>query len=121
MSPVADSQPGCIDALFLESIQLLQQDSGIQYHTGSDDTDGRSVKNPGRYQVQREFPLVINHRMPGVVAPMGTDHDIRSLGKKIDNLAFALITPLAADYSDDSHLRCSPLTLLQHRNRSDCR
>jgi hypothetical protein len=34
--------------------------------------------------------------VPGVVAPLGTDNDVRVLREHVDDLAFALVAPLGA-------------------------
>ena len=37
----------------------------------------------------------------GVVPPLIPGHDVEMLGEEIDDLAFAFIAPLGADYHDD--------------------
>jgi hypothetical protein len=41
--------------------------------------------------------------MASVIATLKTHHDIRVMGKEVDNLAFALIPPLGSNNSDVGH------------------
>ena len=55
------------------------------------------AQNAGRDQVQDIFLFADENRVPGVVAALGADDDVRLFGQDIDNFAFAFIAPLGAD------------------------
>jgi hypothetical protein len=38
--------------------------------------------------------------MPGVVSPLVSGHDVEVRSEKVDNLAFAFVTPLRAEYCE---------------------
>ncbi len=41
--------------------------------------------------------------MAGIVSPLVTDDDVGAIGQKIDNLSFALVTPLGAQDDQVRH------------------
>ena len=43
---------------------------------------------------------VKNDRVAGIVPPLVADHDIRFFPQKMDDLAFAFVTPLDTDYDE---------------------
>ena len=55
---------------------------------------------PGRQQVKHKRSIADLNGMPGVVSALIARHDVEALGEQIDDLAFAFIAPLGADYDD---------------------
>ena len=51
--------------------------------------------------MQHEGTIADLHGVAGVVSALITDHDIETLSEQIDDLAFALVTPLGTDDDDD--------------------
>ena len=47
--------------------------------------------------MQHGLAPVDDQRMPGVVAALEAHHALRVIGQPVDDLAFALVTPLGAD------------------------
>ncbi len=79
---------------------LLQQGVGRQHHAVADIARHAVVQNPRRNQPQNRLLAVDDERMPGVVAALKA-HDVPgAIGEQIDDLALALIAPLAADDDD---------------------
>src|SRR5688572_13390910 len=56
--------------------------------------------------MQHEGAIADLHGVAGVVSALIADHDIETLSEQIDNLAFALVTPLST-YDDDYFGHCS--------------
>jgi hypothetical protein len=51
-----------------------------------------------------EGAFVIDHGVAGVAPTTVPDHGVNPSGKVVDNLPFALVAPLAADYCLARHL-----------------
>ena len=62
----------------------------------SDHTFLARAKNARRHQVQDVLLCADENRVPGIVAALSADHDVRILRQYIDNLALAFIAPLGA-------------------------
>ncbi len=55
------------------------------------------VEDAAGDEMKRMFAILIDDRMTGVVSPLKANDNIRLLGKKIDDSAFAFVAPLGAD------------------------
>jgi len=51
-------------------------------------------KDSGGHKVQYRFFSVYHQGMPGIMPALESDHCLAPIGQKIDDLSFALITPL---------------------------
>src|SRR6266550_6284576 len=89
------------DTLFHEAISLFKKCFRVNDHAVAEHARLALVHNTGRQQVKHERPLTDLHRMPGVVSTLITSDDLKSLGKEINDLPFAFITPLGSDHRDD--------------------
>jgi hypothetical protein len=55
-------------------------------------------------QVKHERFIANLDGMSGVVAALVSHHDVKTLGEQVDDLAFAFIAPLGADYCDNHRI-----------------
>ena len=86
-----------------ESLDLLQENLGIHYDAVSNDANLIGVEGPGGNQVQDRFYPVDDERMTGIVAALEAHHEVRVLGKEIDDFPFPLVSPLCSDNRDIRH------------------
>jgi len=77
--------------------QLLQQRFRGEHHPVADEATHPFTQDTRGDEVQHRLPAVDDQGMAGVVPALETHHGIRLVGKEIDDLALALITPLGAD------------------------
>jgi hypothetical protein len=68
----------------------------------ADDAGGGRREDATRDQAELEGLAVHDHGVTGVVAPLGADHHVDGAGEQVDDLALALVTPLAADEDGDT-------------------
>ena len=54
--------------------------------------------------MENRFFSFNNQGVPGVIATLKPHNDIRVPGKEIDDLPFALISPLGSNHSDVGHV-----------------
>ena len=55
------------------------------------------AQNPRRNQVEDVFLLADKNRVPGVVAALGADDDVRLVRQHVNDFSFAFVAPLGAD------------------------
>ncbi len=108
------------NAALFQHIELLEQRLGGEHHTITDETLDTLMQNPGRDQVQNRLLAIYYQGMPCIVPALKANHGMDLLGKKVNHLALALITPLGADNDNvlaHIHALCSdagqPITGLQ--------
>jgi hypothetical protein len=65
------------------------------------------VKGAGGDQVQDRLFALDDQRVAGVIAALEADYDIGILGEEVDDLPFALVSPLSSDNSDVGHISIS--------------
>jgi hypothetical protein len=101
----ADAQPGivCEVAAALQAVDFFDQNLGIDDHAVADDTKFVGMECARRDEVENGFVSVHNQGGAGIVAALKAHDDVGVLGKKIDDLAFALVSPLGAYDRDISH------------------
>src|ERR1700745_530382 len=51
------------------------------------------------------FHAAMNDCMPGIIAALAADNDVRLRSKHVDNLAFALVAPLHSDQNCVCHVK----------------
>ncbi len=88
-----------------EPADLLEQHLRIDHDAVADHAELARVKSAGWDQVQDRFFAVDDERVAGVVAALKTDDDVRVPAEEVDDLAFALVSPLSPDDSDVSHFK----------------
>ena len=90
----------CRYATLVQHIQLFQQRTGREHHAVSDQAAHAFAKYAGRYQVQNRLLSIDYQRMAGIVPTLKAHHRLRTIGQKVDDLAFTLISPLGTDYNN---------------------
>jgi hypothetical protein len=65
------------------------------------------MQYPGWDQVADGFFAFDHQSVPGIIAALKSNDQIRLGSQEINDLAFALITPLSADYDHICHVSCS--------------
>src|SRR3989442_6233714 len=63
------------------------------------------MQDARRHQVQPQFAVVADNRVPGIVAPIEPDDVVGVRGEGIDNLAFALVAPMTTHNRCHRHVR----------------
>ena len=58
---------------------------------------------PGRDQVDGKAALLVDDGVPGIGAAVAADDQVRVARQQVDDLAFALVAPMAADDGRDRH------------------
>src|SRR5271170_5793935 len=87
-----------IDSEFAELANLLQKGHRVEHHAVPDHASAIGAKHAAGNKLQDEFLPTDNDRMPGIVATRIARHDGEPFRENIDDLAFAFIAPLGADY-----------------------
>ena len=99
----ADAQAAGVDLARAELVQLGDQQARVHGDARPDDAQRARIEDAGRNQVYREAALLIDDGMASVRAPMATYDQVRVAGQQVDDLAFALVAPVAADNRRDRH------------------
>jgi hypothetical protein len=80
---------------------LAQQHDRVHDHAVADDAGDVRVQDARGHQLELELAVLGDDRVAGVVAALGADDHVGLRGEVVDHLAFALVSPLAADQDDD--------------------
>ena len=97
--PVADPQILRAHSTRLEVVQFLDEDSRVDDHSVPDDSKLARPQDAGRKMMQREQFLADFDGVPSVVPSLESHDHVGLVRQEIDNLTFALISPLRAyDY-----------------------
>ena len=99
----ADPQPGEVDALGPQVVELVGEDLRVDHDAVADRARLAGVEDPRRDQVELPLHAVADDRVAGVVAALEADDQIGVLGEQIGDLALALVAPLGADDDDPRH------------------
>ena len=81
----------------LSSSISLDQADRVHHHAVADDATFARAQDAGGDEVEDVFLAADQDGMPGVVAALGADNDVRLVGQDIDDFAFAFVAPLGAD------------------------
>ena len=84
-------------------VDFLDQGEGIDHGAVANHAGLAGMQRSGRNQPQDELLPVHDQGMGGVVATLKAHHDIGVGGQQVHDLAFALVTPLCADYGHCLH------------------
>ncbi len=90
--------PVDLDADPRELVHLGEERLRIDDHAVADDAGDARVQDARRDQVQDEFLALHVYRVAGVVAALIARDDGEVRRQQIDDLAFALVAPLRAQY-----------------------
>ncbi len=85
----------------VKSIGLFKEGFRIDHHAVAEHAGLAAMNDSRRQQMQHERLVADLHGVAGVVSALIARHDVEVLGQKIDDLAFAFVTPLGADDYDD--------------------
>jgi hypothetical protein len=99
----ADAQPGEVDALGAQPVELVGEDLRVDHHAVADRAQPPRIEDPGGDQVQLPRHAVADDRVSGVVAALEADHQVGALGEEVGDLALALVAPLGAHDDDAGH------------------
>jgi hypothetical protein len=78
----------------------MDQRLGRQHHAVADQALHAVAQDAGGNQVQHRLLAADHQRVAGVVPTLETHHDPAAIGQQVDDLALALIAPLAADHDN---------------------
>ena len=100
----AHAQAAGVDLAGAELVQLGQEHAGMDCHARPNDAHCARIEDAGRDQVDGEAALLVDDRVASVGATVAADNQVRVSGEQVDDLAFALVTPMAADDSRYRHV-----------------
>ena len=86
-------------ALAAQRPNLRLQRPGIEHHAVADHRQ-RAAHDPRGQQRELVDVLAHDQRMTGIMAALEADDEIGAAGQPVDDLALALVAPLAADHGD---------------------
>ena len=75
----------------------------IDDHAIADDSLLAGTHNARRQKRELVGNAVDDERMAGIVSALEANHDVRTFGEPVDNLALALVTPLRTNHHDIRH------------------
>ena len=104
MGVAADAQVVAADAPRSQSLDLAEQDVGVDHDAVADDAGLGLVEDAGRDEVELELLAVAHDRVAGVVAALVAHHHVGLLGEQVGDLAFAFVAPLGADHDRSRHV-----------------
>src|SRR5437868_2977559 len=87
---------------------LLEKDDGIDDDAVADDAGAVRVEDAGGDELELELAVFGDDGVARVVASLRADDHVRLPGEVVDDLALALVAPLAADQDDDQGLTRFP-------------
>ncbi len=96
-------EPRAVDSATLQHVDFVEKGREVDDNSISDDRGDRVVENTARHQLQRVALLTDNDGVTSVVAALVSDDHRVFLGQQVDDLGFALVTPLGADDDGDGH------------------
>src|SRR6516162_9515068 len=92
MRAIADEQVFVdIDSQLTQAIHLGYKRDWIDNHAVSDHADFAVPQDSRRNQMQHIFHAAVDDCVPGIIAALAADNDVRPGSKHVDNLAFALV------------------------------
>ncbi len=90
-------------ALLPQPLDLVGQRPRIDHHAVADHAELAFTHHARRQQRKLVGLVADDQRVAGVVAALEAHHDVGPLRQPVDDLAFALVAPLGADYDDVCH------------------
>src|SRR6266571_6528867 len=100
---LADDELLRLDPPLAQLRDLAQQHDGVDHDAVADDAGAVLVEDAGGHQLELELAMLGDDGVAGVVAALGADDHLGLRGEVVDDLAFALVAPLAADQDDDHY------------------
>ena len=85
-------------------LHLCKKDIRVYDNTVADHTFFVFIKDARGYEMKNKLLPFDHQGMSGIIAPLESDYIVGVTGKKVDNLTFALITPLGAHNNHIGHL-----------------
>jgi hypothetical protein len=93
------------DALFAEAVDFGDEGDGVDDNAVGDDAGFARAEDAAGNQVQDVFFAAVNDGVSGVVTALTADDEVGVIGKKVDDFAFAFVTPLGSDENGICHNR----------------
>ena len=101
MRALADEQPAAdVVSEPAQLVDLGKERLRIDDHSVADGAGDVRVENAGRQQAKNDLRFVHIHGVAGVMPALIARDDGEMRRQQIDDLAFAFISPLRAEYSD---------------------
>jgi hypothetical protein len=88
---------------FLQLIDLRQENLGINDNAVADEAFFMRVKGSRGDEMQDHRLTAYNDGVPGVIPPLKPDDHIGEFSQKVNDLPFALISPLHPNNNNISH------------------
>jgi hypothetical protein len=101
---IANKEPTAeINVPLLEMLDFVNNRSGINDYPGPDDTAGAGMEYPRRNLMKDVFLLIDYDRVSSVCSALTANHHVHFGGQEVNDLAFALITPLHTNDGYNRH------------------
>src|SRR6266571_2388575 len=109
MRAVAHTQVRGGDTAALEIGELAAEEREVDDASGTEHAERIGIEDSARNEMKLEGAVLIDDCVPGVVAALDSDDDIRLLRQEVRDLAFALVAPLSTDDGRYRHVfECYP-------------
>src|SRR5256885_14284313 len=105
---LADDEVLGLDAALSELGDLFEEDDRVDDDAVADDAGAVGIENAARDELEFELAVLGDDGVARVVAALGADDHVGLGGEVVDDLALALVAPLAADQDDDQGALFSP-------------
>src|ERR1700720_2290661 len=96
-----DARGRNLEALRHQTVGFFEEGFRIDHHPIAEHTGLAGMNDAGGNQMEHKRAVTYKDGMSCVVPALIANDDVEALGQQIDNLAFAFIAPLGADYDDD--------------------
>src|SRR5690606_312473 len=106
------------DARGLDFLDLREERLGIDDDAVADDAGDAVVEDARRQEPEDELLSVGVHRVAGVVAALVPRHDREVRRQQINDLAFALVTPLCSEHRNVHNRSILPSHVMIHLDGS---
>jgi hypothetical protein len=101
---IANKEPTAeINVPLLEMLDFVNNRSGINDHSGPDDTAGAGMEYPRRDLMEDVLFLIDYDRVSGVCSALTANYHVYFRGQEVNDLAFALIAPLHTNDGYNRH------------------
>jgi len=92
-----------------EWVDVAAEEPQVDDRARPQDAERVRVENSARHEVQLERAVLVDDRVPGVVAALESDDHVRLLRQEVSDLPFALVAPLSTDDGRHRHVfECYP-------------
>jgi hypothetical protein len=102
MRSIRDEYPALgVQAMLLQRLEFLEEGRNVHNAAAADDVHARGVDEAGREDVEVIGDAVRDDGVSSIITTLGAAAQLRVVSEDIDELAFAFVAPLGAEYNGD--------------------